>query len=404
MRIWLGILILAVGAATASADKVHTVDGRVFVGTATVLSDGVTVTSLKGSQEVPADDVARIELAGADVPQALTERSGQAVVVTVAGEWLAASTVHSDGETVSLAHAAGELLLPIATVATIYLPAEGQTVDDVIARCEELSLGGESGDDRLLLVGKEGKAVAASGVLQGIEPDEGPPAVRVVAFEMGDEVREVPGEKIRAILLVSSASQPPPSAGEVKLTDGSTVAFDEIEVDLKTARLQSPRLGAIEVPRKMIAAVSFRSDRVVRVDALTPVEVTQHGLLDWTFEYRLNECVSGGPISLDGQAYEYGLGLHSFCELNYDLAEPFTWFIATVGIDDAARPRGEATLTVLGDGDALGEPIQLKGDAEAQLLRLDVSGVSRLTIRVDFGPDELDVADHVDLAEARLVK
>jgi len=37
-------------------------------------------------------------------------------------------------------------------------------------------------------------------------------------------------------------------------------------------------------------------------------------------------------------------------------------------------------------------------------VRLSVQGVKTLTIRVEFGSDGVDVGDHVDIADARLVK
>ena len=43
------------------------------------------------------------------------------------------------------------------------------------------------------------------------------------------------------------------------------------------------------------------------------------------------------------------------------------------------------------------------GTDPAKPLELDIRGVRRLTVRVDFGKD-LDVGDHLDLCEARLVK
>ena len=42
-------------------------------------------------------------------------------------------------------------------------------------------------------------------------------------------------------------------------------------------------------------------------------------------------------------------------------------------------------------------------DAPRQV-RVDVTGVKRLTLRVDFGADQLDVADHVNIVAARLIK
>ena len=49
-------------------------------------------------------------------------------------------------------------------------------------------------------------------------------------------------------------------------------------------------------------------------------------------------------------------------------------------------------------------PLRLTGKDDPQLVRAKVAGVKKLTIRVDFGQDNLDVSDHVDLAAARLIK
>ena len=58
---------------------------------------------------------------------------------------------------------------------------------------------------------------------------------------------------------------------------------------------------------------------------------------------------------------------------------------------------------MLADGRALRE-LRLAGADAPQTLRADVSGAKTLTIRVAFGADALDVADHVDLAAARLIR
>ena len=86
-------------------------------------------------------------------------------------------------------------------------------------------------------------------------------------------------------------------------------------------------------------------------------------------------------------------------------------------IRDAAKPGTRSALTVYRRGQARDlnitiaelEPDQAarrpaaRGSEPAKPLDLDVSGVRRLTILVDFG-ENLDTADHLDLAEARLVK
>jgi hypothetical protein len=118
----------------------------------------------------------------------------------------------------------------------------------------------------------------------------------------------------------------------------------------------------------------------------------------------VTRSVAGGALLLDGKQYLSGVGLHSQCELTYTLAGKYTLFVARAGINDAVRPAGEAILTILGDGKPLLKPTVLRGKEVSVPIRLDVKGVKKLTIRVGYGPDKIDAADHVDLVAARLIR
>ncbi|MHC4986180.1 MAG: NPCBM/NEW2 domain-containing protein, partial [Planctomycetota bacterium] len=229
-------------------------------------------------------------------------------------------------------------------------------------------------------------------------------AASEIVFTWNQQDRTLPIDQVRLLRLVATAAAPAASAGRVFCADGSTIRFDVLSTAGGMLTLTSPELGEMSLVRTHVLRVEFHSDRVVYLSDLEPTEVVEHGLMDRTFNYRANQAVSGRPIVLDGQTYDRGLGLHSVCELTYSLDGEFTMFAATVGIDDAARPNGDATLVVLADGQPLGEPLRLTGQGGAQLLRLDVADVDTLTVRVDFGDDQLDVGDHVDLAEARLIR
>jgi len=99
------------------------------------------------------------------------------------------------------------------------------------------------------------------------------------------------------------------------------------------------------------------------------------------------------------------VGLHGPGGLSYKLDGQYATFVSTVGIDDAVRPNGDANVSFVGDGKPLCEPIRLHGkDSPQQDVRLKIAGVKSFVIRVDFGRDGLDFADHVDLANARLLK
>ncbi len=76
--------------------------------------------------------------------------------------------------------------------------------------------------------------------------------------------------------------------------------------------------------------------------------------------------------------------------------------LATVGIDDRVRPRGNVRLEIEGDGRPLLDA-PVTGADPPRPVDLDLTGVGRLTILVDYGED-MDVADHLDLCDARIVK
>jgi hypothetical protein len=191
----------------------------------------------------------------------------------------------------------------------------------------------------------------------------------------------------------------------VTLTDGSRVAFTSLTLDEEgMAALQSPILGELELKQTQVVAVEWFSERLVYLGELAPSEVTEYGQLLDTQSYRVDRSVSGKALTLDGVAYDVGLGVHSYSELSWQLDGQYVTFAALVGIDDSVRPRGNVTLTLLGDGAELDEPITVTGEGEAQIVRVDLTGVDVLTIRVDFGTDELEVSDHVNLVGARLIR
>jgi hypothetical protein len=75
---------------------------------------------------------------------------------------------------------------------------------------------------------------------------------------------------------------------------------------------------------------------------------------------------------------------------------------ALAGIDDRARPEGDARLLVYGDEKLLFEAV-LTGRDKPLPVEIDLSGVNRLKLKVDFGEGQ-EVQDHVDFCDARIMK
>ncbi len=72
------------------------------------------------------------------------------------------------------------------------------------------------------------------------------------------------------------------------------------------------------------------------------------------------------------------------------------------GIDDRVRPAGNVRLVISGDDRELFAQT-VTGSDEPLALNVDITGVKRLKILVDFG-EQLDLADCLDLCDARITK
>jgi hypothetical protein len=125
-----------------------------------------------------------------------------------------------------------------------------------------------------------------------------------------------------------------------------------------------------------------------------------------------DQSAFGGPLMLhlDGvgasasevKSFSKGLAIRSRTELVYRLPSGFKQFIALAGIDPAARLTGDVHLSIQGDDRSL-LTADIAGDQGPREIKLDIAGVKRLKIVVDYGQN-LDTGDWLNLCEARLIK
>ena len=94
-------------------------------------------------------------------------------------------------------------------------------------------------------------------------------------------------------------------------------------------------------------------------------------------------------LELDGKFYEKGFYAHAASKYEFDLAQRWKTFTATIGLRDGAADQGSAVFTVLGDGKQLYESRILRvGDSEE--VKVDVSNVERLKLRTRGGEGHIN--------------
>jgi hypothetical protein len=194
-------------------------------------------------------------------------------------------------------------------------------------------------------------------------------------------------------------------------TLGSRWVASTIALDGDAFKGTTPAGVAIDCPMAHLARLDFSQGKILYLDELEPQSVR------WTPYYALaNELLSraaysapvgasqpdGPALLLGGRRYSHGVAICSRTEVTYELPGECRRFRATVGIDDAVRPGGDARLVIRAE-DRLLADLTLTGTLPPQAIDLDVAGAHRLTILVDFGRGG-DCGDHVDFGNARIVK
>jgi hypothetical protein len=116
---------------------------------------------------------------------------------------------------------------------------------------------------------------------------------------------------------------------------------------------------------------------------------------------RLGDEPSFSPIGLT-RTFNKGLAVRSRAELVYRLPDGFRRFTTIAGIDPSTAASGNVRLEIYGD-DRLLFDREIAGHQPPLPIELDIAGVKRLKILVDYGRN-LDTGDWLNLCDARIVK
>ena len=267
--------------------------------------------------------------------------------------------------------------------------------------------------DQIVIRVGDHKIDAIEGVVRRVDD-------KVVTFELdGDEV-PVPLAKVYGIIYyqIKGRKLGEPQ-GTIHLVDGSRVVAQEFKLHKGRIQIATTAGVRFDWPWDRIEQFEFSSSDAIYLSDLqaesskwTPFLSSNKPSpeLEEMFAPSRDQAIFGGKLRLpsakstNGKYAEYdkGLALHSRTQIIYRLPTGFKSFQAIVGIDSRLRPAGNVRLTILADKKQLYDEKISGADAPIEL-NLDIRGAARLSILVDFGED-LDVADHLNLCQARIAK
>lgn len=284
----------------------------------------------------------------------------------------------------------GTLILPANQVSSIRF---GSLNSNISASWEKL-LNNKSNKD-LLIVQKENVLDFIDGVVGSITDEK-------IQFFTGDDEVAVNRKRVFGIIYFRQPASEAPSFCSVRLTnDGllhaSAITYSGTEFE---ATLQS---GArAQFAPASIASLDFSKGKVRYLSDLEPRNIEYTPFFDTIWKYRKDKHRDGEPLRLAGKEYARGLYIHSKTLLQYRIKEEYRTFRAIMGIDDSVPGIGFVYVEIKGNGRTLYSGNVRSADPPIEL-NLDVRGVRDLEILVDFG-DNLEICDHLDLCEARLIK
>jgi len=253
------------------------------------------------------------------------------------------------------------------------------------------------------------------GVIRGITPT-------AVEFEFDDEVIPVPRRKVEGVVFFQTGGgrSLPKTLCRVIDTQGQSIAAASLKLGEKDLSITTPAGAVISAPRAGLLRLDFSAGKLAFLSDLEPASqqytpyVSAAGtddLLARLNQIRRDENFRGEPLKLRvepdrsrGGVAEYrkGVALKSRTLVEYRLPERFSKFEALAGIEASSSGGGHVKLIISGDGRKLAE-YAISGGSKPQPVSVDLSGVRRLTILVDFGED-LSILDELALCNARLIK
>ncbi len=223
-----------------------------------------------------------------------------------------------------------------------------------------------------------------------------------VVFQWQDKQQKFPRGKVYG-LAIAPVGKPPERAGqcEFSLTGGTSFWGRLEKLDAGQLSLELAKGASVDVPWDAVTKIAVRNSRLAFLSDLQPLEVVQESLLVSPQPWQRDRSVAGHPLTLAGRTFSKGLGVHSRCVLTF-ACDGFDSLAATIGIDAETRGQGVCLFIVSADGrEVLRQP--MRGSDPPKPIQVELTGTKKITLAVEPG-EGLDLADHADWADARLIK
>ena len=198
---------------------------------------------------------------------------------------------------------------------------------------------------------------------------------------------------------------------------GSTIQASALSSseNLESLQVKTVSQANVELPWSQIRRIDFSSGKILYLSDMDPESVEwtpligagpTERLLSKLYTPRRDQGFNAQALNLKingkDKTFRKGLALHSRTEIAYRFNGDFRRFQTVIGLDPRFGTQGHIQLIILGDDVPIFES-EVRGGTEPLALDIDITGVRRFRILVDYGAN-LDVADHLFLCDCKVTK
>jgi hypothetical protein len=194
------------------------------------------------------------------------------------------------------------------------------------------------------------------------------------------------------------------SVARLTLADGSRITVDRLEMSTSGDLRVHAACGLNgSIPLVAVISIEPLSERVIYLSDLPPQSEKATPFLDVQWPLVRDGNAARTWLRVDGQVFDKGLGMHGAGEIVYLVDRKYRALEAVVGLDERAGRLGQARVRIVVDGEEKWVSPVLRGGEKALPVRVEISGATRISLRVDESRGG-GVQCHVDWAEARLLR
>ncbi|HXT57654.1 MAG TPA: NPCBM/NEW2 domain-containing protein [Pirellulales bacterium] len=384
-------------AAPGPAFQLKTTSGETISGALLELSASeIAIESAGGRRTAPTAKLASLT---AETPPAAPAEKPSAWVALIDGSSLPALSYRvEDGQAAFETLAHEKASLPTSAIAHARFHSQSP---ELAAQWSEI-LGVEHSGDAIVIRKKEALDYQ-SGVAGDVNDEK-------VQFTLDGETLSVKRTRVEGLAYFHPRGRElSESICRLSAAGGERLEVQSAEIVDGAVRVTTPAGLKLTIALAAVASIEgkiqYLSDLTPESFAWSPFigEADQPASLKEFHRPRWNQSLEGGALRLGGEDYAKGIAMYGGTELIYRLPPGrYRSLTALAGIDDRARPAGDARLLIYGDEKLLFEGA-LTGRDEPLPLEVDLAGVNRIKLKVEFGAGQ-EVQDHVDVCEARISK